>query len=65
MHKHGHSEATYCLKVHQVTTQGVKETKTETIFHTLHKSNLEYAKACSFKGSLPAESAPVHNVASG
>ena len=58
--------ATYKLRVHQVTTQQVgKGGKRRNGFPLNTKSNLEYAQISSFKGNLPAKSAPVHNIASG
>ena len=70
MHRHAHLEATYVLRVHQfVTQQAGKVEGTNFTQHKMrnefHSTQNEYAQTCSFKGNLRAESAPVHNTASG
>jgi len=49
--------ATYPLRVHQFTTQRVKDAKGGMNSHSSNTiSNHEYAKTCSFKGNLPTKS---------
>jgi len=66
MHTHVHSKATYNLRVHQFTTQQVGKGKRRNKLSTITQNPiLSMHKECSFKGHLPTESAPVHNIASG
>ena len=51
--------------VHQFTTQQVGKGGKKGMTFTQHTKSNEYAQTCSLIGSLPSESAPVHNIASG
>jgi len=57
-----HLKATYQLRVHQFTAQQVgKGGKEGTIFSLITQNPILSMHTCSFKGNLPAESAPVHS----
>ena len=66
--KHVHSKETYPLRVHQFIAQQVGKGgdggKQKSKFHSPHSPTL-CMQTCSFKGNLPAESAPVHSTAGG
>jgi len=64
--KYVHSKATYLLRVHQITSQQVGKGSKEGInkFSLITQNPILNVPACSFKGNLPSESAPVHSTAS-
>ena len=65
MHKHVHSKATYELRVNQFTMQQAGKGGKRNEFSLNTKSMLSTRKNVHSKGNLRAESAPVHNTASG